>query len=153
MDRVVLLERKMRFLIGFILILFLPSPVMSQSDYGEYGGAILINIYDAKTLLVDLPEYPPLIGEKITVKINGIAIPKLKGKCEKESRLAVKAKKFTEDTLKSAELIDLTNMKRGKNFIIVADVLVNDEDFASRLLENGFAVKILTKNRPVNWCK
>jgi|SaaInlStandDraft_6_1057023.scaffolds.fasta_scaffold111025_1 micrococcal nuclease len=141
----------MRVLIGLFLILFLPSPVMGQSDYGEYGGAILVNIYDAKTFVMNLPEYPPLIGEMITVKIGGIETPKLKGKCKRESQLAAKAKKFTEKALKNAELIDLTNMKRGKFFKIIADILVNDEDFAGRLVEKGYAVKI--KKKTHNWCK
>jgi micrococcal nuclease len=73
---------------------FLPSPVVGQSNYGKYGGEILVNIYDTKTLLVDLPEFPPIIGGKITVKINGFVTPQLKGNCGKESRLAVKAKKY-----------------------------------------------------------
>ncbi len=141
----------MRFLIGLILILLLPSSAMGQSDYGDYGGAILINIYDAQTFLMDLPEYPSIIGEKITVVMGGIETPKLKGKCDKESRLAVKAKKFTEKALKAAELIDLTNIKRGKYFKIIADIMINDEDFAGRLLEKGYAVKI--KNNSHNWCK
>lgn len=141
----------MRVFLGLFLIFFMPNTVMGQSDYGEYGGAILVNIYDAKTLLMDLPEYPPLIGEKITVKINGIETPRLKGKCEKESRLAVKAKKFTEESLKAAELIDLVNMSRGKYFKIIADVMVNDEDFAGRLVEKGYAVRI--KKKAHNWCE
>lgn len=124
---------------------------MGQSDYGEYGGAILVNIHDAKTLLMNLPEYPPLIGEMITVKIGGIETPKLKGICKKESQLAATAKKFTEKALKNAELIDLTNMKRGKYFKIIADIMVNDEDFAGRLVEKGYAVKI--KKKPHNWCE
>ena len=84
-------------------------------------------------------------------KINGIETPRLKGKCEKESRLAVKAKKFTEESLKAAELIDLVNMSRGKYFKIIADVMVNDEDFADRLVEKGYAVRI--KKKAHNWCE
>ncbi|MBT4260019.1 MAG: thermonuclease family protein, partial [Nitrospina sp.] len=72
-------------------------------------------------------------------------------KCKRESQLAAKAKKFTEKALKNAELIDLTNMKRGKFFKIIADILVNDEDFAGRLVEKGYAVKI--KKKTHNWCK
>ncbi len=138
---------------GLIFILLLPNPLMGQSGYGEYGGVILINIYDAQTILVDLPEYPALIGEKVTVKIGGIETPKIKGQCAKESRLAAEAKAFTEKTLKNAELIDLTNMQRGKYFKIIADVLVNDDDFASRLVEKGYAVRTSKNNKSFNWCK
>jgi micrococcal nuclease len=59
--------------------------------------------------------------------------------------------KNTEDALKAAELIDLTNMNRGKHFKIIADIMVNNEDFVDRLVEKGYAVKI--KKNPHNWCK
>jgi micrococcal nuclease len=144
---------KMRILIGLLLTLIFPNSVMGQTDYGEYGGATFISAIDARTIVVDLPEYPALIGENIKVRINGINTPKLKGKCKKESKLAIKAKKFTEKIFKDTEIIDLTNIKRGIYFQIVADVLVEDEDFASRLVEKGYAVKVSKKKKAPNWCK
>jgi len=138
---------------GLFLVFLSASPAMAQFGYGEYGGATFINAINARTIVVDLPEYPALIGENIKVQINGINTPDLKGKCKKESELALEAKKFTEKTLKEAELIDLTNMKRGTYFQIVADVLVNDEDFASQLVKKGYAVKSSKKKKSPNWCK
>lgn len=143
----------MQILMGLFLVLLSSSPVMGQTDFGEYGGATYVSIIDARTIIVELPEYPPLIGEKIKVRINGIHIPKLKGKCKKESKLAIKAKKYADSVFTEAELIDLGNMKRGIYFQIVADVLVDDEDFASRLVEKGFAVKVSKNKKSHNWCK
>ncbi len=142
----------MRVLMGIILILLLPNQVFGETNHGEYGGVILNSVIDARTIIVDLPEYPGLIGEQIKVRINGIQVPSLKGKCEKEINLAKKAKKFTENAFKEAEIIDLTNMTRGIYFQILADVLVNDEAFAPRLLEKGYAVKG-SKKKSYNWCK
>jgi micrococcal nuclease len=143
---------KMRFLMGLFLVLVLASPAMGQSGFGEYGGATFISVKDPKTILVDLPEYPALIGERIRVRINGINTPSLKGKCEKETQLAVKAKKFMTKAFQDAELIDLENIKRGIYFQLVADVLINDENFVIRLVEKGFAVKTSKKKKAHNWC-
>lgn len=143
----------MRFFIGLFLALFFPSVAIGQAGYGEYGGATYVSVIDARTIIVELPEYPALIGEKIKVRINGIHIPKLKGKCKKESQLAIKAKKYVDLVFTDAELIDLDNMKRGIYFQIVADVLVDDEDFTSRLVEKGYAVRVSKKKKSHNWCK
>lgn len=143
----------MNVLKGLFLVLLLSSPAMGQTNFGEYGGATFVSAIDTRTIIVDLPEYPALIGERIKVRINGIQTPDLKGKCEKETKLAQKAKKFTEEFLKEAEIIDLTNMTRGRYFQILADVLVNDEEFVPHLLKNGYAVKNAKIKKPHNWCK
>ncbi len=143
----------MHVFIGLLMVLFMTNPAMGQSGFGEYGGATFISVKDTKTILVNLPEYPALIGEKIAVRINGINTPRLKGKCKKETQLAVKAKKFMTKAFKGAELIDLENIKRGIYFQLVADVLVNDEDFATQLVGKGYAVKISKKKKAHNWCK
>lgn len=144
-------DMKMHVLRGLFLVLVLANPAVGQSDFGEYGGALFISVKDTKTILVDLPEYPALIGEKITVKINGIDTPSLKGKCKKETQLAVKAQKFMTKAFQDAELIDLENIKRGIYFQLVADVLINDENFVIRLVEKGYAVKV-SKKKTHNWC-
>lgn len=143
----------MRILLGVLLVFLFPNLAMGQTDYGVYGGATFIEAIDARTIIVDLPEYPALIGENIKVRINGITTPNLKGKCEKEIRLAIQAKKFAEKILKDAELIDLENIKRGTYFQLVADVLVNDESFIIHLLEKGYAVKTSKNKKAHNWCK
>lgn len=143
----------MHVLIGLLMVLMLANPVMGQTDYGEYGGAIFIKAIDARTIIVDLPEYPALIGENIKVRINGITTPNLKGKCKKETKLAIRAKKFMEEVLKDAEVIDIENINRGIYFQLVADVLVNDENFIIRLVEKGYAVKTSKKKKAHNWCK
>ena len=143
----------MQYWIGVIFVFLFPNSVMGQTDFAEYGGAIFIKAIDARTIVVDLPEYPLLIGEHIKVRFNGILTPNLKGKCNKESKLAIKAKKFTENFFKNAEIIDLTNIKRGIYFQIVADVMVNDEEFIPHLLKKGYAIKTSKKNKTHNWCK
>jgi len=66
----------------------------------------------------------PIIGEKISIRINGIDTPEIRGKCEKEKYDAQQTKEMVADILKDAERIDLKNIERGKYFRIVADVFV-----------------------------
>ncbi|MDA7816848.1 thermonuclease family protein [Sulfurimonas sp.] len=62
----------------------------------------------------------------MSIIVNGIDAPEIKGKYELEKVLALKAKKQTVFMLRGAKVIELRNMKRGKYFRIVADVFVDD---------------------------
>ena len=58
----------------------------------------------------------PIIGEKISIRVNGIDTPEIKGKCEREKYDAKQAQQMVTDILKDAEQITLKNMERGKVF-------------------------------------
>ena len=44
-------------------------------------------------------------------------------------------------------------MKRGIYFLIIADVQIDEEDFATKLIDKGYAVKTSRKKKAYNWCK
>ncbi|MBH46948.1 MAG: nuclease [Halobacteriovorax sp.] len=110
--------------------------------------------YDADTVTFDIPNVHPLIGQRINVRINGVDTPELRTKntCEKEK--ARNAKKLVSNLFKNAKRIDLSNIKRGKYFRIVADVTIDGKSLAHYLLKNGLATTYDggTKKK-VNWCK
>ncbi len=77
----------------------------------------------------------------------------MRGKCEAEKVLARKAKQQTVMMLRGAKAIELRNMKRGKYFRIVADVYVNDESLADKLINSSLAVKYDGSQKTKNWCE
>ena len=52
--------------------------------------------------------------KKIKIRINGIDTPEIKGKCEREKKLALEAKVFINDLIKNSTVIYLKNLKWGK---------------------------------------
>ena len=75
--------------IGKIIVLcvslLLCNAFPSYADsYGDYQGAIYLQNYDGDTIRFDLPRYPPIAGDDIRVRVNGIDTPEINGKCEKE---------------------------------------------------------------------
>lgn len=48
----------------------------------------------------------------MSIRLNGLDTPEIRGKCAKEKKLAKKAKQLTVTTLKNANLIELRNIKR-----------------------------------------
>ena len=132
--------------------LLLPS-YSSAKSFGEYQGAVYLQNYDGDTIRFDLPKYPPIAGDDIRVRVNGIDTPEIKGKCEKEKYEAQQAKEMVADILKDAEQIALKNMERGKYFRIAADVIVDGENLADMLVEAGMAVRYNGGKKTKNWCE
>jgi micrococcal nuclease len=141
----------MRFVLLVLSFLFLPSHSLAKS-FGDYNNAIYVRNYDGDTITFNLPSLHPIIGEKISIRVNGIDTPEIRGKCEKETYDAKQAKKMVADILKNAEVIILKNMERGKYFRIAADVIVDGENLADMLIEAGVAIKYSGGKKTHKWC-
>ena len=142
--------KKLAFLI--LPFLLLPSYSLAKS-FGDYEGAIYVRNYDGDTITFNLPGLHPIIGEKIKIRFNGIDMPEIRGKCEKEKYDAKQAKEMVTDILKDAEQIELKNMERGKYFRIAADVIVDGENLADMLIEAGMAIRYDGGKKTHKWCE
>lgn len=78
--------------------------------------------------------------EKVPVRVRGIDCPEIKGKTEREKRLAQKAKAFTKDFL-SRGPVNLSNCGRDKYFRLLCDVDVNGQSLAKELLKRKLAYR------------
>jgi len=136
-----------------VLIILLLAPPAHAKDFGDYNNAIYIKNYDGDTITFNLPNLHPIIGEKISIRVNGIDTPEIRGKCEKEKYDAKQAKEMVADILKDAEQIVLRNMERGKYFRIAADVIVDGESLADVLVEAGVAVRYDGGKKIHKWCE
>ena len=68
----------------------------------EYGTAIVskvISVYDGDTFRVDIDSLPPIVGKNIPIRLNGVDTPEIRGKCEHEKDLAIKARDFVRNKL------------------------------------------------------
>ena len=140
--------------LAFLILPFLFSPTISfAKSYGDIQGAIYVRNYDGDTITFNLPGLHPIIGEKISIRVNGIDTPETRGKCEKEKYDAQQTKEMVADILMDAEQIDLKNIERGKYFRIVADVIVDGESLADILIETGLAVPYDGGTKGKDWCE
>ena len=80
-----------------------------------------------------------IIGKHISVRINGIDTPELRGTTGKVKEKARTAKRMVTNLCKRATILELRNIKRGKYFRIVADVYVDGQCLADILIKNGLA--------------
>lgn len=125
-----------------------------KHDKGHFRCVQYVRNYDADTITFHIPNVHPVLGDKISVRVAGVDTPEIRTKnsCEKDA--GKKAKEDVTRILKSAKRIDLTNVKRGKYFRIVAEVMVDGKPLSHYLLENKLAYPYEggTKQK-IDWCK
>ena len=132
--------------ITYFILIFCLTCFSAEKDktYGNVAVSEITSIYDGDTFRANIKGYPTIIGERMSIRINGIDTPEMKGKGvdEEEKKLARKAKQFTVEKLRGAKKIELRNMKRGKYFRILADVYVDDKNLGDMLIKAKLAVAI-----------
>ena len=136
-------------LILFILLL-IPTLSFSKGNYGNVYPSEIRSVYDGDTFTVTIAEWPPIIGEKIKVRVAGVDTPEMRGKCEREKKLARKAKKHTVAFVRSGK-VELRNLRRGKYFRIVADVYVDGKSLTKSLISEGLGYPY-GKGKKKSWC-
>lgn len=78
-----------------VIILCILSFSVHAKDYGNILVSEIISIYDADTLRINIEGYPPIAGENISIRVNGVDAPEIRGKCDSEKIAAQKAREFT----------------------------------------------------------
>lgn len=125
------------------LLLFCGTAVAGGINDKKYGSVVIdevTSIYDGDTFRANIKGWPPVVGYRIPIRVNGIDTPEMRGKCETEKVLARKAKQVTVQTLRSAKTIELKNIQRGKYFRLVADVYADGQSLADELIRKKLAV-------------
>ena len=112
----------------------------SQKIYGDILGVEYVKNYDGDTITFNIKGVHPLLGENVSVRLRGVDTPEIRGRCQAEKELALKAKRFVANILRRAKRINLRRVARGKYFRIVADVEVDGRDLKAMLLERGLGV-------------
>lgn len=143
----------MNHLLALLLIFLMPVTALADKTYGSVTIAEVTSIYDGDTFRANIPDYPPIIGQHMGIRINGVDTPEMRGQCEQEKLLARKAKQYTVTMLRSAKTIELRNMQRGKYFRIVAEVYADGQSVGDGLVREGLAVVYNGGKKVKDWCE
>ncbi len=81
----------------------------------------IASVYDGDTFKINLNCSMAVYCEKVPVRVLGVDTPEMKGKTEREKKLAQQAKAFTKNFLAQGP-ISLTNCGRDKYFRLLCDV-------------------------------
>lgn len=143
----------MRLLALLLLLSFTTNAEsIRNKNHGTLIASEVTSVYDGDTFRANIKGLHSLIGERIGIRVAGVDTPEMRGKCKQEKALARQAKKVTVDALRSAEIIELRNTKRGKYFRIVADVYVDNKNLTDILIMSGLGVAYDGGTKAKDWC-
>lgn len=109
----------------------------------------IASIYDGDTFKINLNCSLAVYCEKVPVRVRGVDTPEIKGKTEREKKLAKQAKAFTQNFLEQKP-ITLSNCGRDKYFRLLCDVTNgNGENLAQSLIKKklGYSYQGGTKSK------
>ena len=132
----------------YLILLLLSLPV---SAYEAFLVDKVVSIYDGDSFRAHVYEWPPLIGNNISIRINGIDAAEIRGECPEEKLLAKQAKAVTERMLRNAEVIEVRNPQRGKYFRILGDVYADGVSIADELIRLNLA-RPYDGGKRKGWC-
>ena len=107
--------------------------------------------YDGDTCTVTLPDLHPFFGDHIPIRVAGVNTPEMRGECEEEIQLAIRARAFLRRRLAGAIRVDLVNPARDKYFRIRAQLMVDGEDVGAALIREGLGLPYYGGTRQ-SWC-
>ena len=120
-------------------------------------GGRVIKVYDADTITIasKLP-YNESPMYRLSVRLNGIDTPEIKGKgVEEEEKATAKLARDFVSNLALNKYVRLENIESEKYGRILADVYIGDVHLNDVLLKERYAVKYDggTKIKPASWTK
>lgn len=107
--------------------------------------------HDGDTCVFNFPGWPPVVGQRMPVRLLGIDTPEMNGRCEEESRLARKAQTVLVGLLSRAKRIELRQLARNKYFRLLGQIYADGVDVGGVLLEAGLA-REYKGGRREPWC-
>lgn len=132
-----------------LAFLVLAFPFLLSANY--FHDVTVERVVDGDTIVISILDLPEVFGKKVSVRVAGIDTPEMRGKCPYEQELANRAKDRVEGIIMRGRVISLGNVKRDKYFRLLADVLVDGENVAATLVEEGLAVTY-SGGRKRDWC-
>jgi endonuclease YncB( thermonuclease family) len=147
----VLKQMVMLYLSVLGLFLLYLSPAQAQTSF-EFDQVVYHTCYDGDTCMVSLPGVHPFFGDHILIRLDGIDTPEIKGKCEREIRLAKEARNFLREVMEQASTIRVIKAHRDKYFRIDATVLADSVDISELMINKGHAVRYEGGTKQKDWC-
>ena len=147
-----------KYLTSIVGLALLVPQAHAKPNYGSLVVTEIISVYDGDTFRANVAAIGvdgtlhPILGQNIGIRVRGIDTPEIRGKCDSEKALALKAKNYTKMFLNRADVIELRNVQRGKYFRIVADVYDTDMNLSDGLLRANLGYIYHGKTKKT-WCK
>lgn len=114
-----------------------------------YGGRIA---YDADTIYITMPGLPGELS-KMSVRVDGIDTPEIRGKCDEEKAAAIVARDYVISLLDGSETLLVCDPQWGKYAgRVLGSVIIGGEDLTELLVAGGHGRRYEGGARD-GWCE
>lgn len=116
----------------FLLLLLSGQVLAEPRQYGQ-ARAVVVRVCDGDTVVVDIPDFPDVVGKEIRVRLAGVNAPELRDPNPLRRRSGQQAKAAMVRLLPPGSVVTLTNIRRDKYFRLDADISFQGRDVAASL--------------------
>lgn len=132
------------------MLLIVSGRALADEHSGPYQLDV-ISVYDGDTFKANVKIWPNL-NSIVSVRVNGVDTPEMKGKCPYERELAIKSRNAAENFLSQGK-ITLHNVKTGKYAgRIIADVKFGQIFLHTYLIDAGLG-RPYNGGKRISWCQ
>jgi len=120
------------------ILLTVKNPVY----YNDMIISKLISVYDGDTFRCNLTSpkgLSKIISENISIRLDGIDTPEIRGSFQRLKSIALKARNHLATRLSNADVIILKDVKRGMYFRIIATIEIDGVNINHELIDLGYA--------------
>ena len=119
----------------------IPQPIWILDRESPFTNVTVHDCSEADTCTISLsdPTLPPIFGQKIPIRLKGIHVWAIKGRCLQETELAKEARDFLRDQLGKAMRIDVVEPERDKYFRLHGYLIVDGKNLSTTLIAAGHA--------------
>ncbi|MCQ2410422.1 MAG: thermonuclease family protein [Elusimicrobiaceae bacterium] len=140
-------QKQVKFWASVIIVVILyfmqqqgkPLTKTGEVEQGQmFSNVSVASVYDGDTFKINLNCSLAVYCEKVPVRVRGVDTPEIKGKTQREKKLAQQAKAFTKDFLDKRP-ITLSDCGRDKYFRLLCDVTNGEgKDLARELIRRDY---------------
>ena len=132
-----------------LIVAFAPAVAVGADAIPGPINARVVSVYDGDTLTVDAEPWPGFTA-RTKVRVAGVDTPEIRGKCQAEKDMAIRARDFVRSTVGAR--VQLTNVRLGKYAgRVVADVWVNEQKLSDLLIAENLG-RPYHGGRREGWC-
>jgi endonuclease YncB( thermonuclease family) len=129
----------MKHIFKLIAMTLICAIVVSCRNVPSAVNAHYVRSIDGDTIIVDIDDWPDIVGRKMPIRLASIDTPEKHDKSPAVRKLSLKAAEYPRARLENAKTIELRNIRRGKYFRLLADVYVDGNNLSEELMKNGYA--------------
>ncbi len=132
-----------------LIAAFAPAAAVGADPIPGPVNARVVSVYDGDTLTVDAEPWPGLTA-RTKVRVAGVDTPEIRGKCQEETDMAVRARDFVRTTVGAQ--VQLTSIRPGKYAgRVIAEVWVNGRKLSELLIAETLG-RPYHGGRREGWC-